>query len=192
MVEWPNKEHVDSEVRLVDLTKDERAVAHRIIFARTHAKRVALAAVRAVRARAAAAEGGEGREAGEHARRRCSRLVEEAEAAREAPARALVSALVSNTLRRVVAAAATADGEAGDGAGEQREQRVRGGHRSAKARRTSTASGRRAEEVGSEGEETEGEGDAPEGFGKVDKIVEVGVGAQGAEALVRWECDQGG
>ena len=48
MVEWPNPAHVDSEVRLIDLTADERRVAHRIVFSRLHAKKVALAAVRAV------------------------------------------------------------------------------------------------------------------------------------------------
>eukprot|EP00966_Prymnesium_polylepis_P238165 5507875-Prymnesium_polylepis.1 len=53
-VEWPDPAHVDSEVRLIDLTVDERRVAHRFVFARLHAKKVALAAVRAVVARAAA------------------------------------------------------------------------------------------------------------------------------------------
>eukprot|EP00966_Prymnesium_polylepis_P285221 6588654-Prymnesium_polylepis.1 len=43
MVAWPNPAHVDSEVRLIDLTVDERRVAHRIVFSRLalHAKKVA-------------------------------------------------------------------------------------------------------------------------------------------------------
>eukprot|EP00966_Prymnesium_polylepis_P128228 2965630-Prymnesium_polylepis.1 len=54
MVEWPNQLHVNSEVRLIELTPDERSVAHRIVFARSEAKKVARAAVKAVVARAAA------------------------------------------------------------------------------------------------------------------------------------------
>jgi len=44
MVEWPKTLHMDSEVRLIDLTPDERSVAHRIVFARSYAKKVARAA----------------------------------------------------------------------------------------------------------------------------------------------------
>ena len=75
MVEWPNQLHVNSEVRLIDLTPDERSVAHRIVFARSHAKKVARAAVKAVVTRAATACTAE-REAQGQVRRRGSRLAE--------------------------------------------------------------------------------------------------------------------
>eukprot|EP00966_Prymnesium_polylepis_P152872 3531276-Prymnesium_polylepis.1 len=105
MVEWPNPAHVDSEVSLIDLTVDERKVAHCIMFARLHAKKVALAAVRAVGARAATAAAAE-REAAGHARRRCSRLAEGAVA-----------------LRGGTAGTAVADGEVGGGNGGRRAGR---------------------------------------------------------------------
>ena len=93
MVEWPNPAHVDSGFRLINLTVDERKVAHRIVFARLHAKKVALEAVRAVRARAAAEAAAE-REALGHKRRRCSRLVEGAVESRGGPAGEAVAAVV--------------------------------------------------------------------------------------------------
>eukprot|EP00966_Prymnesium_polylepis_P187641 4349823-Prymnesium_polylepis.1 len=43
-VEWPNPQHADSELRLIGLTSDERAVAWRIIHARQAARKVARAA----------------------------------------------------------------------------------------------------------------------------------------------------
>jgi hypothetical protein len=55
LVKWPNPLHADEEVRLIGLSVDERAVAHRIIFARQYAKRTARDAVKAVLARAAEA-----------------------------------------------------------------------------------------------------------------------------------------
>eukprot|EP00966_Prymnesium_polylepis_P008943 206398-Prymnesium_polylepis.1 len=113
MVEWSNPAHVDSEVRLrlIDLTVDERKVAHRIVFARLHAKKVALAAVRSVRARAATAAAAE-REAAGHARRRCSRLAEGAVASRGGPAGTAVADIVRESrARRVEAAAAGGQAE---------------------------------------------------------------------------------
>ena len=111
MVEWPNPAHVDLEVRLIDLTADERRVAHRIVFSRLHAKKVALAAVRVVVARAAAASSAE-REVLGHARRRCSRLAEGAAGPRGGPAGTVVADIVCESLaRRAEAAAAGTQAE---------------------------------------------------------------------------------
>ena len=114
MVEWPNPRHADEEVRLIDLTTDERAVAWRIIHSRQAARKVARMAVRAVVARAAA-ETLAARLASGQLDRRSGRLAEVAAATAEAPARAVVASLVRGVLLRVVRNAAAASENAVEG-----------------------------------------------------------------------------
>ena len=173
MVEWPNPAHVDSEVRLINLTADERRVAHLIVFSRLHAKKVALAAVRAVVARAAAASSAE-REALGLARRRCSRLAEGAAGARDGPAGTVVADIVRESLARRAGAAA---------AGTQTEGAMEVCGVGDEAMEDGVAGRRSGGAPGSEGQGSDGavESEAD----RVTGISEVRNGRAGPEALVR-------